>query len=264
MPTDYTTPCSDLALSWIQMLASTIRGYEDIAGVTHYRINSLVAAGDCGDLTDLLTCATSHLEAERQLVENVFALDDCGYLAIKFFSNSDNDWTDYGLCGEIPITFLQLLARTIHEYGDHFKLNSVIDVDACTELTPYLNCVTNQLEAERLLVNTVFATDDCGNLLIKLFSNSSAFTDYHTPCNAIPKTFIELLAQCIVSYSGHYYINLAPVSNNCDDLSAFWTCSNNHIEPERALVENVFAVDACGNLALKVFYNGGTREGGEQ
>src|SRR5690606_27724301 len=103
MATDYTTACSDLALSWMQMLASTIVGYTDIAGVTHYRINSIVVAADCGDLEPFLTCDISHLPPERQLVENVFALDDCGeFLALKFVSNSDNDWVDYGECGERP------------------------------------------------------------------------------------------------------------------------------------------------------------------
>jgi hypothetical protein len=263
MPTDYSTSCSDLALSWIQMLASTIRGYVDIAGVTHYRINSITVAADCTDLTELLTCATSHIEAERQLVENTFALDDCGYLAIKFFTNSDNDWTDYGECGEIPLTFLQLLARSIYQSSDTFRINAVFDGAECTEITSLLTCTTNQIESERLLVNNVFAVDDCGNTLIKLFSNASTFTDYHTECTAMPESFIELLARCIVLYDGHYYLNLAYVSNSCDDLVPFWTCDNGHIEPERALVENVFATDECGNLALKVYYNTGLR-GGEQ
>ena len=40
---------------------------------------------------------------------------------------------------------------------------------------------------------------------------------------------------------------------------------DNHVETEfrRALAENVFAEDECGNLALKVYYNTGER-GGEQ
>ena len=245
------------------MLASTIRGYMDIAGVTHYRINTLAYAAACTELEDFLTCDTSHIESERQLVENTFALDDCGYLAVKFITNSDNDWIDYGVCGEIPLTFLQLLARCIVEYSGAYKINAVFDGAECTEVTPLLNCTTNQIESERLLVNNVFAGDDCGRLLIKLFSNSSGFTDYHTECAALPETFIELLARCIVLYDGHYYLNFIWVSSACDDLLPFWTCSNNHIEAERALVENVFAVDECGNLALKVIYNSG-EEGREQ
>lgn len=259
MATDYTTACDGLALSWIQMLASTIRGYQDIAGVTHYRINSLVYSDACTELTDFLTCDTSHIEPERQLVENTFALDDCSLLALKIFSNSDNDWVDYEVCGEIPQTFIQMLARCIVEYAGHYKINSVIDTDSCEDVTALLTCTTNQIESERLLVANVFATDDCNRLLIKLFSNDSTMTDYHTECVELPETFMESLARCIVLYDGHYYLNIAIVAGYCDDLLDFWTCANNHIEPERALVENVFATDSCGNLALKIFNNAGEK-----
>lgn len=263
MATDYTTACGGLALSWLQMLASTIRGYQDLAGVTHYRLNSLVYEDACTELADFLTCDTSHIEPERQLVENTFALDDCSLLAMKIFGNQDNDWVDYSNCGEIPQSFLQLLARCIVDYGGTNKINAIIDTGACTSLTSLLDCTTNQIESERLLVTNVFATDDCGRLLIKFFSNSSTMTDYHTECTDTPETFYELLARCIVLYDGHYYINLAYVTGYCDDLLDFWTCANNHIEPERALVENVFTTDSCGNLALKVFNNAAER-GGEQ
>jgi hypothetical protein len=263
MATDYTTACSDLALSWIQMMASIIRGYQDIAGVTHYRLNSLLETTNCTDLSAFLTCDTSHIESERQLVENRFALDVCSLLAMKVFNNQDNDWVDYGDCGEIPQSFLQLLARTIVTYDGHNRINAVIDIGSCESVTALLDCTTNQIESERLLVTNVFATDDCGNLLIKFFSNDSTMTDYHTECTDTPETFYELLARCIVLYDGHYYINVAYVTGYCDDLLDFWTCANNHIEPERALVENVFATDSCGNLALKVFNNAG-EEGREQ
>lgn len=264
MATDYSTACSDLALSWYQMLASTIVGYADLAGVTHYRLNAIVVGADCSDLTDLLTCETSHIPPERQLVENVFALDDCGeFLALKFITNSDNDWIDYGECGEMPLTFLQMLARAIVLYGGHYKINAVFDGAECTEITPLLNCTTNAIESERLLVNNVFATDDCGHVLIKLFSSASTGTDYSTPCGVAPESFIELLARCIVLYDGHYYLNLLYYNQNCDDLTAFWNCNNGHIDPERALAENCFATDECGNLGLKVFYNAGER-GGEE
>lgn len=264
MATDYSTACSDLALSWYQMLASTIVGYADLAGVTHYRLNSITVSADCTDLTDFLTCDLSHISPERQLVENVFALDDCGeFLALKFITNSDNDWVDYGDCGEIPLTFLQMLARSIVEYSGHYRINAVFDGAECSEITSLLSCTTNEIESERLLVNNVFATDDCGHLLIKLFSSASTGTDYSTPCGVTPETFIELLARCIVLYNGHYYLNLVYYNQNCDDLTAFWTCNNGHIKPERALAENCFALDECGNLALKVFYNSGER-GGEQ
>ena len=257
MATDYTTECGSDPLSFIQLLASTIFGYHDIVGALHYRLNALEYEGDCDDLSDFLDCDTSHLDPERQLVENVFALDDCSLLAMKVFSNSDNDWEDYEECGEVPQSFIQMLARTIVIYGGITKINAVIDHGSCSEIDQLLSCTTNAIESERLLVANVFAVDDCDRLLIKFFSDSDTFTDYNTECTDAPESFMELLARCIVSYDGHYYINTASVEGYCDDLHAFWTCSNNHINPERALVENVFATDSCGNLALKLFDNQG-------
>lgn len=262
MATDYSTSCSDLALSWYQMLASTIRGYADLAGVTHYRLNAIVEAANCTDLTDFLTCNLSHIPPERQLVENVFALDDCSNLAIKFVTNSDNDWTDYHECGEFQ-TFLQLLAKTIVLSNSHYRINAVFDGAECTEITSLLSCTNKEIDPERMLVSNLFATDDCGHVLLKIFSNASSFTDFSTPCTSNPETFMELLARCIVLYDGHYYLNVAYVTNVCDSLTAFWDCDNNHTPPERALVENVFATDECGNLALKVYYNTGEQGGVE-
>lgn len=254
---DYTTECGSVPLSFIQMLASCIRGYHDLAGELHYRINGSETAISCLTLTDFWTCDTSHIDPERQLVENTFALDECGYLTWKIFANSDNDWEDYGECGEVPLTLIEMLARCIYADTTTTRLNAVIDGDACTEVTALLSCVTNQIESERLLVNNVFAVDDCGKQLIKFYANTSSMTDYHTECNDIPLSFYQLLAMCIVLYDGHYYINCASTNAYCDDFHDFWTCDNGHLDPERALVENVFAVDDCGNLALKVFNNNG-------
>ncbi len=52
-------------------------------------------------------------------------------------------------------------------------------------------------------------------------------------------------------------INLIPQFGYCESITSFWTCDNGHIEPERALVENAFALDECGNLGLKVYVNYG-------
>jgi hypothetical protein len=196
------------------------------------------------------------------LVENAFALDDCNLLAWKLFSNGDADWTDYTECGQDQVSFLEMLSRCLVVYGGHTKINVVVDTDDCAELTQLLSC-PNDIEAERLLVENVFAEDDCGNLLLKLFANTSAMTDYSTPCATQPESFYEMLARCIVLYDGHYYINMAVVTGYCDDLEAFWTCANNHIPAERALVENVFALDDCNIMVLKVFNNAG-EEGREQ
>jgi hypothetical protein len=258
---DYTTECGSDYLSFIQMLASCIRGYHDIVGVLHYRINGIESSGACSLLTELWECDTSHIDPERQIVENTFAIDECGYLGWKIFSNSDNDWTDYSECGEVPQTLIQLLARCIYDDQTGFRINAVIDTDACQAITALLDCSTNNIESERLLVANIFAVDDCDKMLVKFFANTDEMTDYHTECNDMAQTFYQLLARCIVLYDGHYYINTASVTAYCDDFYDFWTCANNHIDPERALVENVFAVDACGNLALKVFNNAGeTRE----
>lgn len=262
--TDYNTDCGDMPLSWLQMLASTIRGYTAQEGAdTSYKINTITASDNCSSLTGLVTCAISHIEAERLLVENTFALDDCGYLLMKVFSNGDNDWVDYGECGEMPLSFLQMLAKTIVLYGDSYFINAVIDGGQCSNVEALLTCVTNQIESERLLVQNLFAVDDCGNTLIKFFSNGSTLIDYHTECNDMPQSFYQLLARCIVTYEGHTYLNVAYVVGSCDNLSDFWTCNNGHIPPERALVENVFAIDECNNLVLKIYYSTGRRGGVE-
>lgn len=82
--------------------------------------------------------------------------------------------------------------------------------------------------------------------------------DYSTPCGVTPKTFIEMLSRCMVVYGDHVYINVIGATGWCDTLTSFWTCDNNGTEPERALVENSFALDECDNLALKMFLNAGS------
>jgi hypothetical protein len=251
MATDYTTECGSVPLTFMQMLASTIVGYHDIQGLMHYRINGLEYADACTELSDFLDCDVSHIDPERQLVENTFALDDCSRLAWKLFHNNDDE------CGEIPQSFIRMLYRTIVEYSGGNKINAIIESDDCLHLTSLLDCATNNIESERLLVANVFAVDDCDRLLVKFFADTSTMTDFHTECTEAPQTFYQLLARCIVLYDGHYYINTATVTGYCDDYHDFWTCDNGHIDPERALVENVFATDSCDNLALKIFNNEG-------
>ncbi|MEN6569058.1 MAG: hypothetical protein ABFC18_03495 [Rikenellaceae bacterium] len=255
--TDYTTECGALPQTFIQMLANLIVGFDDIAGINHYRLNVTTNSVACTELTLFPDCDVSHIPPERQLVENIFGLDDCGRLTMKIISNTDNDWTDYGECNEMPQSWMQMLSRSIVTYGTTNYLNAVIDSAACADMTQLLDCDVNNIEAERLLVNNLFAVDDCGNMLLKIVSDSDTMTDYNTECTQLPQTFMQLLARCIVLYDGHYYLNVAVVTNYCDDLSDFWTCSINHIDPERALAENVFATDSCGNLALKLFVNNG-------
>lgn len=215
--TEYSTACGDLPLSFVQMLANCIVGYQDIAGVTHYRINATVWSANCSALTDLVDCDISHIESERLLVENLFAMDECGRLTIKVFNNSDNDWTDYGECVEMPQTLLQMIARSLVVYATAGKINTIQDAAACTELTQLLDCDLNNIESERLLVNNVFAVDDCDMELVKLVLNSSTMTDYNTECVDMPQSLLQLLARCIVEYDGHYRINVASVTGYCGD-----------------------------------------------
>jgi len=261
---DYHTECGGMVpLSFIQMWAATLFGYHDIAGVIHYRFNALGHTGNCTEISNLLTCDTSHIDSERQLVENVFALDDCSLLAMKFFSNDDTHWTDYANCGEYPQSFIQMLARCIVTHASVNRINCKTYTDTCNSIDDLYHCSPFSLTddvAELLLVGNVFAKDDCGFLLIKLFADTSTMTDYHTPCDQLPQSFMQLLARCIIKYGGKYFLNIAAVSAECDDMHAFWTCDNNNVTPERALVENLFATDSCGHLAVKMFTNGGKRQ----
>jgi hypothetical protein len=49
-----------------------------------------------------------------------------------------------------------------------------------------------------------------------------------------------------------------PASAYCDDYAPYLTCDNVDIDPERILVENIFAIDECGMLGIKVLINHGT------
>jgi len=84
------------------------------------------------------------------------------------------------------------------------------------------------------------------------------FTDYSTECGSLPLSFIQMLAACIVGYDGHYYLNILGTSEHCDDLDDLVDCNTNQIESERLLVENVFALDECGRLGLKMLWNQGS------
>jgi hypothetical protein len=256
--TDVKTQCGSLPLTFIQMLAATIRGYHDIAGELHYRLNCSVATNDCTELADFLTCDTSHIDPERLLVENTFALDECDLLMWKIFSSSDPQWTEYENCGEIPKTFIELLARCIVNYNDVNRINVVVATNVCTSLEDLLTCSTNDIEAERLMVTNLFAVDDCeSRMLLKMFVNTSTMTDYNINCAELNQSLYQLLARCIVLYSDHYYLNVANVTGSCADLHAFWTCANNNMDPESALINTIFCTDSCGHLAIKLFTNQG-------
>ena len=80
----------------------------------------------------------------------------------------------------------------------------------------------------------------------------SGFTDYIRACGTLPQSFYQMLSQCITRDDGHYKLNTIEGLADCDDLHPFWTCDNSHLDPGNALVDNIFAYDDCGNLAVKV------------
>lgn len=87
------------------------------------------------------------------------------------------------------------------------------------------------------------------------------FTDYSTPCGEIPQSFFQMLVNSIVSYVDaqghtHCYLNLIYQSAYCDSMGhECIDCNNNSLDPERILVNNLFALDECGRLGLKVLLN---------
>lgn len=92
-------------------------------------------------------------------------------------------------------------------------------------------------------------------------------TDYSTSCGSMPMTFMQMLAATLVKYTcdentDQVRLNLIPQFAYCDTLTSYWDCDNNGDVStegaERALVENAFALDECGNLGLKVLVNYGS------
>ena len=85
------------------------------------------------------------------------------------------------------------------------------------------------------------------------------FTDYAIPCGDLPESFLKMLANCIITYNGHQHLNLIYNTGYCSDMTDYWTCSNNgDMSPqfiETTLVANLFALDECGRLGLKVIAN---------
>lgn len=87
--------------------------------------------------------------------------------------------------------------------------------------------------------------------------NIQGATDYSLPCGQLPRSFIEMVAACLVNSGGTTYINMIPSNGSCSGLTDFWTCANNgnmNAETaEAALIANAFGIDACGHIGLKIF-----------
>jgi len=80
----------------------------------------------------------------------------------------------------------------------------------------------------------------------------SGFTDFTPACGTISQSLYQMLARCIVYENRRWHLNTIWGLADCEDLHSFWTCENNHLDPEKALVDNIFAYDECGHLAVKI------------
>lgn len=86
------------------------------------------------------------------------------------------------------------------------------------------------------------------------------FTDYAPSCGQEKQSLMQMLANSLITYNGHVYLNLIPTAGYCDTIEGFIDCDNNHIDPEALIVGNAFALDECGHLGLKIFYNNGEND----
>lgn len=78
-------------------------------------------------------------------------------------------------------------------------------------------------------------------------------------CTTMPAAFLELLASTIMvnaagEIQGLNCIIMAPTACDCVPLI---DCDNNHLTPEEHL-RNIFALDNCGKLAIKLVNCDGT------
>jgi len=88
-------------------------------------------------------------------------------------------------------------------------------------------------------------------------------TDYSTPCGYPQQSFFQMLVNSMVSHvddqgHAHCFLNVIFDGDTCDDETACLTCDNNEVDPERFLVENLFALDECGRLGIKMILNYGS------
>lgn len=79
-------------------------------------------------------------------------------------------------------------------------------------------------------------------------------SDVKTACGSMPLTFLQMLASSIIiDGNGVKRLNVIEQTGTCAGLEMFLNCTNGDKDPERTLVENLFATDSCGNLGLKIF-----------
>lgn len=243
--TDRHTACGDMPRTLIQMLASCIHMWEDNKGDKHAMLEfAEVGMDTCDKLSNTRLCNPE--DPERFAVENMFALDDCNNLAVKLFFNLSD--INMQTCG-LDRSLLQFLADTIYRINGQLALSVSSNTYVCNVARKAIDCGYNDPEA---IVKGIFGVDSCGNNVMRLVT-SEELTDKIKPCFEMPHSFLEMLARCVLVFDGISCLNVIMVTpNDCGKITKFWDCDESAIEPERALVNNVFAWDICGNLGLKI------------
>jgi hypothetical protein len=89
---------------------------------------------------------------------------------------------------------------------------------------------------------------------------ATTFTDYSTPCGYPQQSFFQMLVNSMISAHDdqgnlHCYLNILYDMEYCDSEAPCLTCTNSVDDPERFLVENLFALDECGRLGIKMMLN---------
>jgi len=81
--------------------------------------------------------------------------------------------------------------------------------------------------------------------------------DLRMICGVNPPDFFTLLASCIVrdTSSGNTYLNTICYDYDCYDEELVIDCTvGPPMDPQRFCAANLFALDECGRLALKIGY----------
>lgn len=89
--TDYHTPCGAAQMTFFQLLASTLVKYTCDENVDQVRLNLIPQFAYCDSIESYWDCDNngdvSDAGAQHALIENAFALDECGHLGLKVLVN---------------------------------------------------------------------------------------------------------------------------------------------------------------------------------
>ncbi len=73
-----------------------------------------------------------------------------------------------------------------------------------------------------------------------------------TGCGFTELTFWQYMAACVVvDANGCYRLNSMTVAGDCDDYTSAIKCGMNTEDP-LPILKNIFGIDACGRMALKI------------